>query len=613
MAAASIFADSNIGIGPWKGNAVLGSGNVCVVYSDDPGICSKSGVSGIQHFYIDDYTVDFIRGTSISFDDIKTNKTLLKSTLSPFYRVHSKYQHNGIFTVDEYTLVDPSGIVITEYAPDNSNISASFRIEIGIREEFVSSRITRVVKVTEQGQSVTYYWDNGKALNFLCSGAQMKLTREKNKLIFSGQMSGKKSIFLTIAPVSEQKKKPKRSELSNLRKLMADAGKFWAKTLDTVLHKFPPTSSNTHADEMEFLKRTVYSVLAASLNAMIPADMTGQFVTNAMPQLYPRDALKCARVFFRLGLPGAAAKIIRYWCGGGVPHKSPGEFFARYDAYGDAVDAGSGARYDEPEWDANGYLLTLLRDYHTLTGVWLTESACIYSFADFIARNIDSTGLLFEGGIVEWTGYLPTTNMVCAAGLTAAAEMAQVLGDSLRAIQYRVSAGIISQNMHKTFDSTRRAYCAVRFSGKKATDNSSFSGKGGEKNFLWDGTAQFGFLWGYPRHPELDSTIRFYEQNTVRPGGGLQYFEALDPGLSAYGNDIFFFTTASLAQYYARTSQKEKARLHIKWMINNSNTYGLMPERIYLNGTDCSEASPLSWCNAEFAAAVYEYLLDDLK
>lgn len=51
----------------------------------------------------------------------------------------------------------------------------------------------------------------------------------------------------------------------------------------------------------------------------------------------------------------------------------------------------------------------------------------------------------------------------------------------------------------------------------------------------------------------------------------------------------------------------------IDWMIKNSNVYGLMPERIYGNGSDCSEASPLSWCNAEFAASVYEYSKSILK
>jgi GH15 family glucan-1,4-alpha-glucosidase len=89
----------------------------------------------------------------------------------------------------------------------------------------------------------------------------------------------------------------------------------------------------------------------------------------------------------------------------------------------------------------------------------------------------------------------------------------------------------------------------------------------------------------------------------------MQYFQAADGGgLSGYGGDVFFFTTASLAQYYAMFNAADKARAHIDWMMKNSNIYGLMPERIYLNESDCSDASPLSWCCGEFAAAAHLYL-----
>jgi len=41
--------------------------------------------------------------------------------------------------------------------------------------------------------------------------------------------------------------------------------------------------------------------------------------------------------------------------------------------------------------------------------------------------------------------------------------------------------------------------------------------------------------------------------------------------------------------------------------FENANVYGLMPEKIYLNGSDCSDASPPhSWCCAEFSASLLE-------
>ena len=69
----------------------------------------------------------------------------------------------------------------------------------------------------------------------------------------------------------------------------------------------------------------------------------------------------------------------------------------------------------------------------------------------------------------------------------------------------------------------------------------------------------------------------------------------------------FFFTTSAAAQYQAKYGDPVRARLHIDWMMHNANLYGLMPERIYLNGSGCSQASPLSWCCAEFAAALLEW------
>jgi hypothetical protein len=65
------------------------------------------------------------------------------------------------------------------------------------------------------------------------------------------------------------------------------------------------TVRNESAAYLEAYKRNLYCVKAANLNGQIPADITGQFVTNNMPQLYPRDAMMCARVLLLDWAPGA--------------------------------------------------------------------------------------------------------------------------------------------------------------------------------------------------------------------------------------------------------------------------------------------------------------------
>jgi GH15 family glucan-1,4-alpha-glucosidase len=84
----------------------------------------------------------------------------------------------------------------------------------------------------------------------------------------------------------------------------------------------------------------------------------------------------------------------------------------------------------------------------------------------------------------------------------------------------------------------------------------------------------------------------------------MQYFDSPDPGLASYGHGVFFFTTAAAAQYESLYGRSSTAKSFIDWMMRNANSYGLMPEHILPDGSDCSPASPLSWCSAEFAAAL---------
>jgi GH15 family glucan-1,4-alpha-glucosidase len=283
--------------------------------------------------------------------------------------------------------------------------------------------------------------------------------------------------------------------------------------------------------------------------------------------------------------------------------KTPGEWYARYDAHGKAVDSGSGARFDEPEWDANGYFIYLLNRYHESQGVWLADRKLFYEVADFLVHRIGPNGLLEEGGIVEWTGFLPATNMTCAAALKTAAKMAHELGDESRAQSYAAASQKIASSLPQMFDQSRQTYADVRFTGKKGPNGESLPGQPNDKTYLWDTSANFGVIWGYPKHREIELSNLFYAKNTVKLNGGMQYFDTTDPGLAQYGHAVFFFTTAAASQYQSLYGDPSVAKSFLDWMLHHANSYGLMPERINLDGT-VSPASPLSWCSAEFTSAV---------
>jgi GH15 family glucan-1,4-alpha-glucosidase len=78
---------------------------------------------------------------------------------------------------------------------------------------------------------------------------------------------------------------------------------------------------------LEAYKRNLFCVKSANLNGQIPADITGQFVTNGMPQIYPRDALMCARVLLLTGHAEEAKQLIEFWARPQVPMKTPGEWY----------------------------------------------------------------------------------------------------------------------------------------------------------------------------------------------------------------------------------------------------------------------------------------------
>jgi GH15 family glucan-1,4-alpha-glucosidase len=594
----------------WKGYAVLGNGNICAVYSDDARIIAKNnGDAGIHHLYYKNYTADYVRSSTfqlLSPSTIDKPPVWDSTGMNNFFTAQTIKTYEDRCQSNVTCFVSEKDIIVQQLTGKNLPKSCQYLYQLKLRDVFISDDTTKINFRMVAGNSAIIGWSNGTYL-VVSAGKNSELKLNNAIISINGDIANNKKVEVRIALANSAKAAITLLKLSGDHNLEKESFIYWNKWINTKSIKGDSHAKND-TELIRYFNRTLYAVKSACLNGQIPADMTGQFVTNNMPQLYPRDAMKCARVFLKTGHIQEAKDIITFWVNSSIPKKSKGEFYARYDAKAKAVDAGSGARFDEPEWDANGYMIQLLKMYHDIKHEWLAPKEYVYELADFLISKIDNDGLLYEGGIVEWTAYLPTTNMVCSAALETASQFANTLGDVANSIKYKAGARTISESLAKTFDKKDSALKAIRFHGNKSADNRSITSESQSRLFMWDGTMQFGVLWGYPEDAMLRSTIDFYSRNLIKNGGGMQYFQALDPGLAGYGGDCFFFNTASFSQYFSLTKQKEKAYPLINWMCSNSNIYGLMPERIYLNQTDCSDASPLSWCNAEFALAVQEYL-----
>jgi hypothetical protein len=576
---------------PWKGYSILGNGRVTAVYSDDARIPGR----GIQHLYFKDYTADYVASTSFELLDVKGRAGAPEIGMKNFFTAQTLTSWPDGARTRALCFVHPEDAVVLSLSSTRPNTANLFRFE---------ARLRNPIRTENTGHAAMAVWPNGTVLVIAPKNSHDNVTSTGSSFFVTGSLAGSNVEILLIPASSEAEALSKVQTLQRQEDLEATAKTYWESWMNSgILPKFPSDTPEA-AVYLEAYKRNLYCVKAANLNGQIPADITGQFVTNNMPQLYPRDAMMCARVLLLTGHPQEARQVIEFWANRRIAMKTPGEWYARYDAYGKAVDAGTGARFDEPEWDANGYFIYLLDKYHESQGVWLVDRKLVYELSDFLVNHISQNGLLEEGGIVEWTGYLPATNMIDAAALKTAAKMAHEFGNEAKAQTYAAASQKIASSLPQMFDQSRRTYADVRFTGKKGPNGESLSGQTGEKTYLWDTTANVGAIWGYPNHHELELSNVFYAENTVKLGGGMQYFDSPDLGLAEYGHAVFFFTTAAASQYQSLYGNKAAAKGFVDWMLRNANSYGLMPERIFLDDSDCSPASPLSWCGAEFAAAL---------
>jgi hypothetical protein len=604
----------------WPGCSILGNGRLCIVYSDDVRVSPGIRREGILHLHYSSFEADYINSTSFDILDAEGNALEEDSSLDRsvglvnFCTVRSKK-----YLRDESQPADPIGIeiragvhpkdaVILSYAVKRALEGGHFLFRARIPERIITDTVIELIRAESRGSEAVFEWSNGTTIVIGTLDGSGGVVLEKGGMVIGGSArAGRIQVVISVGE-SEEEALQRLYDLRTDQSPLETVREHWQSWLYSGL--VPEFGDD---EILEAFSRNLYAAKSSCVNGQIPADVTGQFVTNGMPQLYPRDALMTARVFMLTGHLDQARQVLEFWADPAIPKKSPGEWYARYDAHGKAVDAGTGARYDEPEWDSNGYFIILANQYHEATGEWPASPRFLVELADFLVEHIDENGLLYEGGIVEWTGYLPATNMVAASALEVLSkveldpELQADLDWARRCSGYRATSKSIGESLKDLFDSSREIYADLRFAARKGDDNRSLPYHTGEKLYLWDTSANFGIIWGFPDHRRMQSTNRFYAQNCVKLGGGMQYFDSPDPGLAGYGHDLFFFTTAAAAQYHALYGDHSRSKMHIDWMLENANIYGLMPERIHLDQSGCSAASPLSWCCAEFAAALVEY------
>lgn len=574
--------------GPYPGSRILGGGGVCAVFSECPERVTED--FGITHYYVDDYTNDYVRAAYLKFRVGAEWEHALGTTMRKRLRKDLMLSAGPYYTTTEFqSLSDPevrvtyrvfstpSGTVVFDASVLNQGTKAKeVRIQSVVKFR-MPAEFVHATPPDSPGMAVAAFKATRLGIAFVGGPATIaapatpdafpELCRDLE--IPPGQSRNVR--FAVIPRVQEGGVAPSFGELT--WDACRDA---WDRWLSSGARLVAADSALGSAYEAALI-----ALAATSLNGAVPADMTGQFLTEGRPQLYPRDALMTARALAETGHSDLAARILEFW-NAKIPQKSRGEWYARYDAFARATPGGSGAAFDVPEWDSNGYYASLMLLLFQKTGRWFGDFELMKQLLDFVVSKQGPDGLVREGGIVEWEGYLPATNMNVAAGLRHGALICEMRGDARPAVRYRRAAEAIERGLDRMFSRSRGSYMDLR------DDREQFNT-----------SANFGYVWGYPDHLELAATNAWYGRHTVQLGGGVQYFEA-----EGYGTDMFGFTTAAAAQYHFLAGEPDFGRRAVRWMMEHSNVYGMMPERIFFpDGKDVSPASPLSWCNAEFAVA----------
>ncbi len=595
--------------GPYAGFAVLGNGRVSAAYSE------ADGAVGLAHLFVGSFALDvleagrtrvFVTGSEVSGGTFG---------LDPFFAAFRQVDLPGGGRAEWRVFVGEADAVIVQGSVTAGSQALSVTVQPTMRLR-ASPHLDGGVTISSAGHALGA---SGLVVSAAFSdGTVVSLGAAPTATIGPGESEREMVLSFDLA-VGAGASAPFRWALGvgrgagqagfaaaqvalegalALPDALAAAAEHWSS--------FAPATLCAPDPRCTLAAANLYAARASSLGGQVPADLTGQFVTNGRPQLYPRDALMVARALHLGGHDAEAWQIVRDWLDhdregppltDGQPAGWYGAWYARYDALGRAVDAGSGAAFDVPEWDSNAYLAVLVEQ---LGSDELTASARtkVLTALDWLVAKQQADGLWEEGGIIEWTGRLPGTAMAAWAGLDAGARLADAWGDEERAMAYRAAGGRVRGGLLRVlFDLRRLTLADLRAGG-----------------LYYDTSLLFGSVWGYPVDPLVEASLGFALAETTALGGGVRYFES-PPGhpASGYGQDLFHFTTAGAAQVALTLGQGPQATTLVDWMVANTNRYGLAPERVFSDGSGAAPASPLSWCAAEVATTLRAWLARPAK
>jgi hypothetical protein len=605
---------------------VLGGEKISALYGVDNGIVDWKGV-GIQHFFYDSYEYDLIH-SGVTYIKHTNNVVELGNRLING-KSHPIHQHPSDISTKEGYLYQTSfksqevrdiSWVEEVYAWGDNKIvfetkvsnEGSFPISLELGS-YIILRNPGGGKVEKIGDGVI--WEgSGGALRISLDGAKRIninpeaptgfVYRTMANLIVGAESPSKlsASVFIGVTigrvfdiPVGgsatvrwsiagginpDSLLGDQAIDWDNQKK---EAEGCWKSWLENGVYK----SLDLEEEVRNHYQANLAAIKGAILGGFVPADITGHYFAHGSPCYYARDAMMIARAFLLSGHYYEAKSIINYLINRPTKNNS-GEFYQRYNALGQPSE---GANNNVPhQLDSQGYFMRNLYTYYQRTGEWLLTLDEIKLYVNVLKNFQGQSGMLgLEGGVNEGVfgpAFITSSNMFIYGGLMAAIEIAKHHGDEETSKDWSDFAKAIDLGIQSTWldEDGRYGYGYVEYDKEVVRK--------------YDTPQYFGPLYGYPLSERIERNNKFMLKHSVFFGHGIGYTE------QEYHHGPWMFNTGACAQYQALTGNFEQYNAKVKWMIEHSNGYGLMPEAVDAQDENRSFINPLTWACAEFVSTI---------
>ena len=600
----------------YSGIGIIGNERLSGIYGMNEGIIDAKG-TGIQHLFLDTFDIDLIHSACTL---VKIGDTIYygnRKETKHGHQIHQKPIHSnmdlgfmmtdtfsdGIIKQTNKTFSYNENKIVLDF--DLTNIT-DYELDIEIytyliirNDRKVEAKIINNNVITKIGSHVIgIKAEQNEAVYLVEESPTGFLYRTSNAVLYNVLKSEDLAVKNMIGVLIGQKRKIFKQEKVNFKWGMTFGND--EEDINAELNRFNLKDSYNEAlkywnnylnrgnkivnKEYEHItKANQIAIKAAMINGFVPADLTGHYFSEGLPSYYARDSMMIARAFLLSGHLKEAKEVMNYLLN--RARKETGEFYQRYNGRGEPSEGANNSVFQQ--LDSIGYFMKNVRDYYKLTGEMLVSQEEIKSLLDVLINCEKKNGMVGpEGGVNEGVygpAFITSSNMFIYGGIKSSIELIESneYKDRLIRLNQEILNGIESTYLKD--EGYMYGYVTYHHDLIKKYDTPVY----------------FGVLYGFENTENMKKTHKFLVKNASYFNHGIGYSE------QEYHHGPWLFNTCACAEYAFVNKDTKTYNDKLKWVVEHSNSYGLMPEAISADDETLPFINPLIWACAEFVSASY--------